>query len=214
MTSWMNGLATTRAVAHGITCPPSTLCAGPGQGEEPEDAVSKYAEVIAATGGVQGNILVFNPSSPDAATQQQQRDTIDAILTAVIGGTGTQLQRPPISPTIKVAVAAVRGANCNKNDVPRSRTHGWDLDAATRRIVFFGDCIPNASGVQVAVSYKYWVDGSTNPEGDPCLGECGNNEFCESSGDVSSCVCKPDCGGCGSGLKCQPTTCSCVPDIG
>ena len=153
-------------------------------------------------------------ASYGTSTQQQQRDTIDAILTAVIGGTGTQLQRPPISPTIKVAVAAVRGSNCNKNDVPRSRTHGWDIDAATRRIVFFGDCIPNASGVQVAVSYKYWVDGSTNPEGDPCLGECGNNEFCESSGDVSSCVCKPDCGGCGSGLKCQPTTCSCVPDIG
>ena len=92
------------------------------------------------------------------------------------------------------------------------RTHY--TPSCRRRIVFFGDCIPNASGVQVAVSYKYWVDGSTNPEGDPCLGECGNNEFCESSGDVSSCVCKPDCGGCGSGLKCQPTTCSCVPDIG
>lgn len=205
--SWMNGLGVARSVAHGITCPPGQTC---GEGEDAELPVSEYATLVSATGGVQADIRTFNDTSAGAA----QQATIDAILTAVIGGTGTQLQRPPISPTIKVAVATVRGSNCNKNDVPRDRTNGWDIDAATRRIVFFGDCIPDASGVQVAVSYKYWVDGSTNPEGDPCLGECGNNEFCETTGDVSSCVCKPDCGGCGSGLKCQPTTCSCVPDIG
>lgn len=196
-----------RAVAHGVICPEGTRCTTQ---DDPEDAVGKYHTLIRQTGGVIGNITVFNPANPTAAQQQQQANTIDAILSAVIGGTGTQLQRPPISATIKVAVASTRGT-CNAADVPRDRTNGWDIDPATRRIVFFGNCIPSAAGIQVAVSYKYWNDGSPDPAGDPCGSTCVAPLVCDPT--TKSCVCPMNCGGCGAGLTCNVSTCSCEPSI-
>ncbi|MFZ5440951.1 MAG: hypothetical protein ACOZQL_13165 [Myxococcota bacterium] len=196
-----------RFAAHGIVCPEGTTCAS----EDPEDPVGKYHSLIRATGGVIGNIMVFNPTSPTAQQQAQQQATIDAILSAVIGGTGTQLQRPPISATIKVAIASTRGT-CNTADVPRDRTNGWDIDPATRRIVFFGNCIPSAAGVQVAVSYKYWNDGSPDPNGDACGGTCAAPMVCDPN--QRTCVCAPNCGGCGVGFTCNTNRCACEPEIG
>lgn len=194
-----------RAVAHGIICPEGMGC-----GDTSESNPGKYHTLIRQTGGVIGNITVFNPTNPTAAEQQQQANTIDAILSAVIGGTGTQLQRPPISATIKVAVATTRGT-CNAADVPRDRSNGWDIDPATRRIVFFGNCIPSAAGVQVAVSYKYWNDGSPDPGGDPCGSTCQAPLVCDPT--TKSCVCPANCGGCGAGLTCNVSTCACEPTI-
>ncbi len=188
MRNTLNAKGTARVVAHGILCPDGISCAS----SELEDPVSKYGQLISATGGVRASIQIFNPTSPTAQQEQQQADTIDAILNAVIGGTGTQLQRPPISATIKVAVASTRGT-CNASDVPRSRENGWDIDPATRRLVFFGNCIPSASGVQVAVSYKYWSDGSPDPDGT---------------------VCAPPSGGCAVGTVWDAQQCACVIDIG
>ncbi|MFT3709197.1 MAG: hypothetical protein QM817_16260 [Archangium sp.] len=196
----------TRVVAHGIICPEGGSC-----GDSPETNPGKYHSLIRATGGVLGNIMVFNPVSPTPAQQAQQAATIDAILNAVIGGTGTQLQRPPIAATIKVAIASTRGT-CNAADVPRDRTNGWDIDPATRRIVFFGNCIPSAAGVQVAVSYKYWNDGSPDPNGDACGGTCAAPMVCNPQ--QRSCVCSSNCGGCGAGFVCNTNTCSCDPEIG
>ncbi len=206
MQTYLNARVTTRAVAHGILCPEGSSC-----DDAPEPAVGKYHSLIRATGGVIGNIQVFKPGSPTPAQQAQQAALIDAILNAVIGGTGTQLQRPPISATIKVAIATTRGA-CNTADVPRDRTNGWDIDSATRRIVFFGNCIPSAAGVQVAVSYKYWNDGSADPNGDACGGTCVAPLVCDPG--QRSCVCSSNCGGCGTGFICNTTTCSCDPEIG
>jgi hypothetical protein len=194
-----------RVVAHGVLCPEGGSC-----GDIDESAVGKYHTLARTSGGVIGNILVFNPSNPSAAQRQQQANTIDAILSAVIGGTGTQLRRPPISATIKVAVASTRGA-CMASDVPRDRTNGWDIDPATRRIVFFGNCIPSAAGVQVAVSYKYWNDGSPDPAGDPCGSMCQAPLVCDPT--TKSCVCPSNCGGCGAGLSCNVSSCSCEPAI-
>ncbi len=196
----------TRVVAHGIICPEGGSC-----GDIAETNPGKYHSLIRATGGVIGNIQVFNPLNPTAQQTAQQAATIDAILNAVIGGTGTQLQRPPISATIKVAVATTRGT-CNTADVPRDRTNGWDIDPATRRIVFFGNCIPSAAGVQVAVSYKYWNDGSPDPNGDACGGTCVAPMVCNPS--QRSCVCAANCGGCGAGFICNTTLCACEPEIG
>lgn len=195
-----------RAVAHGIICPEGMGC-----GDTAESNPGKYHSLIRATGGVIGNIQVFNPANPTPQQTAQQAATIDAILNAVIGGTGTQLQRPPISATIKVAVATTRGT-CNANDVPRDRTNGWDIDPATRRIVFFGNCIPSAAGVQVAVSYKYWNDGSVDPNGDPCGGTCVAPMVCDPN--QRSCVCASNCGGCGVGFICNTNACACEPEIG
>ncbi|MGV3621560.1 MAG: hypothetical protein ACO1OB_12120 [Archangium sp.] len=208
MQTFLTSRGTLRAVAHGITCPAGQTC---GQNESPEAAVSEYATLISATGGVQGNIRTFNPTNPTMQQRQQQSDTIDAILNAVIGGTGTQLQRPPISATIKVAVSATQGT-CNLADVPRSRTAGWDIDAATRRIVFFGACIPANNQAKVAVSYKYWNENSPNADGDACGGTCQAPQVCDPN--QRSCVCAANCGGCGAGLICEPTSCQCIPDIG
>ncbi len=208
MQTYLNARGTVRAVAHGITCPAGQRCAS---NESPETNPSKHTQLISATGGVQGNILTFNPASPTQQERDQQAATIDAILTAVIGGTGTQLQRPPISATIKVAIEATRGA-CAMNDVPRSRTNGWDIDAATRRIVFFGDCIPANNTTKVAVSYKYWNENSPNADGDACGGTCVAPQVCDPN--QRTCVCAPNCGGCGAGLSCEPNSCQCIPEIG
>jgi hypothetical protein len=197
-----------RVVAHGVLCPEGTRCGGPQ--EDPEEAVGKYHTLARTTGGVIGNINVFNPDPPTAEQLQQQANTIDAIVSAVIGGTGTQLQRPPISATIKVAVATTRGT-CNAADVPRDRTNGWDIDPATRRIVFFGNCIPSAAGVKVAVSYKYWNDGSPDPGGDPCGSTCTAPMACDPT--QKTCVCPANCGGCSAGLVCNIPTCTCEPGI-
>lgn len=206
MQQYLTQRIATRAVAHGIICPEGGSC-----GDSGETNPGKYHSLIRATGGVIGNIQVFNPANPTAQQTAQQAATIDAILTAVIGGTGTQLQRPPISATIKVAIASTRGT-CNTADVPRDRTNGWDIDAATRRMVFFGNCIPSAAGVQVAVSYKYWNDASPDPNGDACGGTCVAPLVCDPG--QHSCVCPMDCGGCGAGFHCNSVSCACDPDIG
>lgn len=207
MQTYLAQRITTRVVAHGIVCPEGANCGDPTNESNP----GKYHSLIRATGGVIGNIQVFNPTSPTAQQTAQQAATIDAILNAVIGGTGTQLQRPPISSTIKVAVASTRGT-CNAADVPRDRTNGWDIDPATRRIVFFGNCIPSAAGVQVAVSYKYWNDGSPDPNGDACGGTCVAPLVCDPN--QRACVCAPNCGGCGVGFICNTNACACEPEIG
>jgi hypothetical protein len=206
MQTFISGAIPTRAVAHGILCPEGASC-----DDDPEGNPGKYHSLIRATGGVIGNIQVFKPASPTPAQTAQQAAVIDAILNAVIGGTGTQLQRPPISATIKVAIATTAGT-CNKDDVPRDRTNGWDIDSATRRIVFFGNCIPSAAGVQVAVSYKYWNDGSPDANGDACGGTCVAPLVCDPG--QRSCVCSMDCGGCSTGFVCNRTSCACEPDIG
>jgi hypothetical protein len=206
MQAYLSQRIATRAVAHGILCPEGGSC-----GDIAEINPGKYHSLIRATGGVIGSIQVFNPMNPTAQQTAQQAATMDAILTAVIGGTGAQLQRPPISATIKVAVATTRGA-CNTADVPRDRTNGWDIDAATRRLVFFGNCIPSAAGVQVAVSYKYWNDASPDPNGDACGGTCVAPLVCDPG--QRSCVCPMDCGGCGAGFHCNSVSCACDPDIG
>lgn len=203
--TYLNQKITTQPVAHGILCPEGTYC-----GDDPEETPGKYHSLVRMTGGVIGNIQIFNPRTPTVQETAQQVATIDAIVTAVIGGTGTQLQRPPISATIKVAVASTRGT-CNGSDVPRDRTNGWDIDPATRRLVFFGNCIPSAQGVQVAVSYKYWNDASPNADGDACGGSCVAPLICDPG--QRACVCSADCGGCSRGSTCKPSTCTCEPDF-
>lgn len=195
-------------LAHGVACPAGREC---GDGTR-ESNPATYGTVVQLTGGVLGSIEEFNVANPSATARARQEAVIDAILSAAIGGTGRQLNRPPISATIKVAIEPNRTAGtCPTSDVPRSRQDGWDIDSATRRIVFYGACRP-AMGAQVAVSYRYWIDNSPDANGDPCAGTCVNPFMCE--GSTRSCVCAPNCGNtCGMGLTCAMTTCTCEPTI-
>lgn len=194
--------------AHGIVCTEGTDC---GDGT-PEVNPGKYHTLIRGAGGVLGNIEIFNPASPTTTQITQQEQTIDAILRAVVGSTGHRLQRPPINATIKIAMAAgsTRGA-CNTADVPRDRTNGWDIDSTTRKVAFFGNCIPSASGTAVAVSYRYWNDAMTRFDGDPCGMMCVAPLVCDAASRM--CVCPNNCGGCSTGLTCNRATCACEPQI-
>ena len=89
--------------------------------------------------------------------------------------------------------------------MPRDRTHGFDFDSASRRIVFYGNCIPNGAGKKVAVSYKYWLDGSPDPNG--C--SCPSPKVC---GPGNTCLCPTNCGGVCAAPKpvCDMSSCTCV----
>jgi len=207
-TSLQATFAGRQVLAHGIACPAGQEC---GDGTR-EANPATYGTVVQLTGGVLGSILDFNVPTPNATQRARQEAIIDAILSAAIGGTGRQLNRPPISATIKVAIEANRTAGaCNTADVPRSRMNGWDIDSATRRIVFYGTCRP-AMGAKVAVSYRYWIDNSPDANGDPCGGTCVAPFMCDPN--ARACVCMPNCGNtCGAGLTCKQATCACEPGI-
>ncbi|MHB8876828.1 MAG: hypothetical protein ACYC8T_24290, partial [Myxococcaceae bacterium] len=188
--------AGSKAVVHGIVCPQGQACG------ETQRSPRRNLDTIAATGGVLGDINVAQSGSPQLA------NTLDAILSAAIAGTGHQLQRPPLSATIKIAIEAggTTGA-CNVADVPRDRANGFDYDSASRRVVFFGTCRPAGSGKKVAVSYKFWNDATPDPAGDPCGNRCADPYMCNPA--TGQCVCKPDCGGCSAGLTCELSSCTC-----
>lgn len=192
--------AGSRAVVHGIVCPQGQECG------EDQMTPRRNLNAIATSGGVLGDINIAQAGSPQLA------NTLDAILTVAIAGTGHQLQRPPISATIKVAMEpGATVGTCNTADVPRDRQHGFDFDAAARRIVFYGDCRPSAAGKKVAISYRYWIDNSPDPGGDPCEGKCAGELECNPS--TATCQCPTDCGGCSAGLSCDLASCTCGPGI-
>ena len=125
---------------------------------------------------------------------------------------------------------------CNKADMPRSRDDGFDYDGPTNTVQFFGDCHPSFAvaniGSHFAVSYKYWIEDSPDPDGndDPCAdceapficvvdqclcpADCGGglaaNETCDTQ--TCSATCLEDCGGCDAGFQCDVDACACVCD--
>ncbi|MFT3837702.1 MAG: hypothetical protein QM723_11970 [Myxococcaceae bacterium] len=199
------------AVVHGIVCPEGGSCGDDPVAANPNGPIQ---QAIRATGGVNGDIQVAKAAGGgDATAQAQLNNYIDQILSVAIAGTGHQLTRPPISATIKVAIetGGTKGT-CNTADIPRDRANGFDFDSASRRIVFYGNCLPNASGKQIAVSYKFWQDNSPDPGGDPCGGTCNSPKVCDPN--QKTCVCEANCGGvCGSGTVCDLVQCACVPGI-
>ena len=61
----------------------------------------------------------------------------------------------------------------------------------TQTIQFYGDCRPKVAGKQIAISYRYWNDITSDPN--------GVDENCtaplEWSVEQNKCVCPDDCGG-------------------
>jgi hypothetical protein len=198
-----------KATMHGIVCPEGGQC------NTAEDVISnpgKIQDAIRATNGVLGDIQVANTAG--ATAQAQLANYIDKILNAAIASAGHQLSKPPISASIKVAMEpGSTVGTCNWSNVPRDTLNGWDFDAATRRIVFFGGCLPSGPGKKIAVSYHFWTDKSPDPGGDPCNNACTAPTACDPGS--ATCVCPANCGGaCTGATACDLASCACVPGIG
>lgn len=204
---------------HGIICPYGQTC---GQGEDPNNN-TRLTDVFEATGGVYGSIR----------SESSITTTINAIVDSVISSSGYKTLKPPIGASMRVAVSAVLNpSTCpTKEDLPRSRTHGFDVDGLSGAVSFFGGCRPAQSGqTQAALSYRYWVDRTSNPNGSPlpCSSDrdyhdprapdfCSGKLVCNRETDL--CECPADCGGGGEpGQVCNTDreVCAweCAPDCG
>lgn len=177
---------------HGIVCPDT------GQGTCGEFQMlggKRHVQVITATGGVRGAIL---PEAGIAAS-------INQIIGASIAAVGHKTQKPPIGASLKLAMDAVQNpVGCgNINDIPRSRVNGFDVDGLNQTVSLFGACRASASTTQAAISYRYWIDKGSSPDG--CA--CPAPKVCDSA---NQCICPANCGGCAPGETCDPVNCQCV----
>ncbi len=177
---------------HGIICPAGSTCA-----ETQQTPTRRTAQVITARNGIRGDI--GNAAAISNAVQ--------LIMNSAIASAGYRLQKPPIGASVKVAMDVVEnGATCNKNDIPRSRADGFDFDGINRSLSFFGACRPGAGATSAAVSYRYWIDSTPNPAGNPppCITDttfydptdpdfCRGRLACDRT--TNTCTCPADCGG-------------------
>ncbi|HEY3450839.1 MAG TPA: adventurous gliding motility lipoprotein CglD [Myxococcales bacterium] len=199
-----------KAQVHAIACPNNSQCSNE---ESAIGANGKINTVVANLNGVFGDIRSGNTAGGSFTS------TIQAILNAAAAGVSPySTQKPPIASTIKVALdpaSLASGSTCNANDLPRDRTNGFDFDGLTQRILFFGSCRPTVPNKDGAVSYRYWIDLTANPNGnpDPC-GQCTPPFVCDRQ--QNKCVCPADCGVAspGSAYYCDYNTCkwNCAPD--
>jgi hypothetical protein len=222
------GTAESRAFVAGIVCPAGSNCSD-------ANTNGRFKKFFADMGGIE----VALPPDTDAQQSQKIRDGIRLILQQSIAQASPYvLTKPPISASIKVALdaAVTTFGACDKNDVPRSRSNGFDYDGVTNSLQFFGNCRPTFDaaniGRRITTSYKYWIEDSPDPDGndDPCAlcedplicvndqclcpSDCGgvlaDNETCNTVTCTPECL--PDCGGCDAGLTCDVDACACVCD--
>ncbi|MBK8011247.1 MAG: hypothetical protein IPK13_07840 [Deltaproteobacteria bacterium] len=188
----------------------------PGQG---------YVEVANATGGQFGSLC------------GDMRQNLEDIGRGAIGVASTfTLSHVPASATLKVAI----GPPGEPHVIPRSRENGFDFDAVSNKIIFYGDSKPQ-DGWEIAVGYRQW-DWAGNPDTPSgACDDCDEYTSCAPELDVALCqaicgdaictpgsVCVPDTGRCGDpselenpssngctqtcdvGLVCDPTQDTCV----
>ncbi len=184
----------------GILCPPGQTC-----GET--QRTPRVAEALVNRfGGTIGNLADATSIPPAVA----------AIIDAAVGVASPYvLGGDAIPATIKVVMeAGTTVGACDTDDVPRSRSHGWDYDPRTRTLAFFGDCrpAPDQPGRRISVSYGYWLDRTPNPDGAPCAvcSSCRGLSTCDT--DRCACVCDRNLS-CGAGERWDPQACDCVCDL-
>ncbi len=215
---------------HGIVCPAGSSCNG-----ETGQTNTRHGTVISATSGIRGELCqpVTGQTAANCAAgvvQASINATINAIINSAIAGAGHQTDKPAIGASVKVAMDAVQNAAlCNKDDIPRSRVNGFDYNGIQQTISFFGACRPGAGANTAAVSYRYWIDTTPNPDGNapPCATDPyydpNDPDFCqgrlECNAQTDLCVCPANCGGTPPpGMICNPNklVCDfvCTPDCG
>jgi len=181
-----------KIVVHGIICPVGSNC-----NNETQQNPQRHAAVITATGGIRGEIN--NAASITS--------TINQVVNSAINAAGYKMQKPPIGASVKVALSAVTSlTTCpTANNIPRSRVHGFDFDGVNRTLSFFGGCRPGTGAAEGAVSYRYWVDNTPNPGGNPAPCSMDSKydpndpDFCQGrlgcNFQTNTCECPLDCGG-------------------
>jgi hypothetical protein len=199
------------ALVHGLLCPlrPDGGSTGPCSDNLLNSAqYDRYSDLVRALGGVEG-------SSRDGIDAQRLPDTIRRILNAVFGSVSPyRLSRPPISTSLKMAVErpAVDGGFVV---VPRSSTDGFDYNGATNTVALYGTFFPDAPDREIAVSYRYWVNGEAPPPQPQCP-TCAPPLLCDPA--TLTCICPPDCGASRPSPRhrCDPISCTwvCAPDCG
>lgn len=87
---------------------------------------------------------------PIATALQAEVDAAVAKIVLAVAGATSQfaLTRSPITSTIKVKVRGM--------EVPRSRMNGFDYDAGSKSIIFFGTTFRPMMGDEVVISYRVW----------------------------------------------------------
>jgi hypothetical protein len=127
-------------------------------------------------------------------------------------------QKPPIASTIQGrARPCLAGRRLHlQRQRPAARPHQrLRLRRADPAHPFFGACRPTVPNRDGAVSYRYWIDLTANPNGnpDPC-GQCTPPFVCDRN--QNKCVCPADCGVAspGAAYYCDYDTCqwTCAPD--
>ncbi|MBI4817391.1 MAG: hypothetical protein HY791_14110 [Deltaproteobacteria bacterium] len=179
----------------GIICPEGGTCG------ETQRNPRVIRGLINRFGGLIGSLRDLTSIGP----------TVAAIVDAGIGAASPyELDADAIPSTIRVSMqAGSTVGSCPVDDVPRSRTNGFDYDARTRRIAFFGDCRPAGSGSSISVSYRAWTDRSSSSDPVPCLscGSCPQGARCDL--DTCACVCEVSAT-CSPGYAWDAAACGCV----
>ncbi|MEW5851415.1 MAG: adventurous gliding motility lipoprotein CglD [Myxococcota bacterium] len=200
----------------GILCPLGYACSGEEGSTADSPLLATYHNTVNALGGVVGSIQQTDSIAP----------SVQAFMSAVIGNASPyRLTKAPISASIKVAVEGQPNTGCDWDNIPRSRINGFDYDGATGQITFYGTCRPSNEqaliGQRIAVSYRYWIDKTDDPNGEPppCGGQCEAPLVCNPT--TNQCECPASCGlqnGCPAPQVCDTNVnvcaCTCPADCG
>jgi hypothetical protein len=146
VTDFVQVLLDNQVTAYAITGDLPSGCSsfgGPGFAEEPGAA---YIRAAFDSGGYFASICADDLGG---AVEGVIRSTFSAL-------TEYGLPDQPITATMRV----VR----NGSLVPRSAENGWEFDAVTNRIVFYGDARPGL-GDELAVGYRTFVDATPDDDG-------------------------------------------------
>lgn len=132
------------------------------------------------------------------ATDAEVSVAMTRIVEAIAGASSQfVLAHTPITSTIKIRV---RGT-----DVPRSRSNGFDYDAAARAIVFYGSRFRPAMGDEVVVSYRVWRPC-------PSVGAtCRTDAECCAPNTCMMGRCTPPCSR--TGAMCTTNNDCCAPNL-
>jgi hypothetical protein len=123
-----------------------------------------------------------------------QTQNVENIIRAASGVSSTYvLSNPAISSTIKVAMVLEAGQL--PQEVPRSRSDGFDYDSVSYTILFYGGFRPEYDDLDVVVSYRYFID--CQPKTEECDGldnDCDGLTDEDFDGDSDGvAVCNGDC---------------------
>ncbi len=199
--TFFSGLPVRSVTLGGILCPEGNNCG------ETQRNPRVARSLINRFGGTIGSLLDLTSIEP----------SVSAIIDDAVGAVSPyNLSKDAIPSTIKVSMepGSTIGA-CREADVPRSRTNGFDYDPIRGALIFFGDCRPDPAqaGSKLSVSYRYWIDQSSDPDGGPCdiCSSCSGQSTCDV--DQCACLCEQTAS-CPAGFAWDEDLCDCACDAG